>query len=138
MSKQKITKETLPPIPKIENKYVTVIRHHGDLNKATTADGFEVYRTDYILFPKWSPFPVKCCPYSVHFIFDDPVAKDPIKGFGHYTPMCSCGSPGAIVGSNVYTKLMSPTYNGEMIICLTHMKTFIEAGIGYHADGVQE
>ena len=133
MSKKQIIREQLPPIPKIENKYTQVIRIHGDLNRAKTADGKEVFRADYLWFPEWGIAPIKCCPYSVHFIFDDPV-----KEVGHWTPMCTCGGPAGIVGYGVYTKLMSPTYNGEMIVCLTHMKVFEATGRGIHADGTSE
>ena len=133
MSKKQIMSTELPPMPKIENKYTQVIRHHGDLNKAWTADGKEVYRQDTLWFPEWQMYPIKCCPYSVHFIFDDPIKK-----VGHWTPMCSCGSPAGIVGYGIYTKLMSPTITGEMIVCLTHMKTFEATGKGIHADGMRE
>jgi len=133
MNKRQITSTKLPPIPKIENKYTQVIRVAGDLNRAKTADGKEVVRQDYLYFPEWSPYRIRCCPYSVHFIFDDPV-----KEVGHWTPMCTCGGAAGVVGANIYTKLMSPTVTGEMIVCLTHMATFINTGHGFHADGTSE
>lgn len=133
MAKRKLAKENLPPVPKIENKYTQVVKVLGDLNRAKTADGKEVFRVDSIYFPEYAPYPVKVCPYSLHFIFDDPTTE-----VGHWTPMCSCGSPAGIVGADTYTQLMSPTVTGDMIVCLTHMKTYQETGIGIHADGSTE
>ena len=127
----------LPPPPQIEPKYTKVIRIYGDLNRAKTADGIEVYRQKAIYFPSYSIHPIECCPYSVHFIFDDPLAHKP-EGYGHWTPMCTCGGLAGIVGASVYTKLMSPTATGELLVCLTHMKTFEKLGHGVHADGVGE
>lgn len=118
--------------PVVTPTYVKV-KILGDLNKAKTADGIEVYRQPSIYFPSYSIYPIVCCPYSVHFIFDDPSTKQ-----GHYTPMCTCGSPAGIVGTNVYTKLFEPTLTGELIVCLTHMNTFLATGHGCHADGVTE
>jgi hypothetical protein len=133
MAKKKLVKEKLPEQPKIEAKFTKVIRIAGDLKRAKTADGKFVYRTDSIFFPEYSSYPVKCAPYSVHFIFDDPT-----KTVGHWSPMCSCGSPAVIIGSNTYTKLMAPTITGDLIVCFTHMATFEQSGHGRHADGMPE
>ena len=120
------------PAPSLSPTYVKV-KILGDLNKAKTADGIDVFRQPSIYFPSYSIYPIVCCPYSAHFIFDDPSKEQ-----GHWTPMCTCGGAAGIVGANVYTKLMSPTVTGEMIVCLVHMQTFETTGHGVHADGMPE
>jgi len=126
-------KDVLPEQPKIEAKFTNVIKIVGDLDRATTADGKIVHRVKEIFFPEYASYPVLCAPYSVHFIFDDPTT-----GVGHWTPMCSCGSPAVIIGANDYAKLMSPTNTGDLIVCFAHMMTFESSGHGRHADGMPE
>lgn len=107
-----------------------IIKHRGDLDNATTADGYKVHRQDKLFFEGhgW----VKCAPMDNHFVYDDPAFK---KKRGRWSPMCTCGSPAGIVGYNAYVDNASPTGKfdssvpGEMIICLHH------AQYGKHADG---
>jgi len=110
---------------------IKVIKIVGDLNKANTLDGTTVYRKESLWMGKrWGI--VKCAPYDNHFIFDDPNFS---KHKGRWTPMCSCGSPAGVVGSNVYKNDASPTTRadssnpGMMIVCLHHMQ------FGKHGDG---
>jgi hypothetical protein len=110
---------------------VKVIKVRGDLGEAVTADGMTVHRTKSLWMGEmWGI--VLAAPYDNHFIFDDPNFK---KIKGRWTPMCSCGSPAGVVGSNVYKDDASPTtiadssHPGMMIVCLHH------AQFGKHGDG---
>lgn len=106
-----------------------IIKHKGDLNNATTADGKKVHRRKQIFFDGRM---ILCAPYDNHFVFDDPMST---KLVGRWSPMCSCGSPAVIVGYNAYRKDASPstrdesTAPGEMIVCYIHATT------GHHVDG---
>lgn len=108
----------------------SIIKHRGDLDHAETADGYKVHRQSKIFFKGhgW----VMCASYDNHFLYDDPMAT---KKKGRWTPMCSCGAPGGIVGYNVYAHDASPTNNkestvpGELLVCLHH------AQYGRHSDG---
>jgi len=115
------------PLPKFN---FAIIRHKGDLNHATTADGKRVHRQKSLYFEGHGL--ILCAPYDNHFVFDDPMGK---KLIGRWSPMCSCGSPAVIVGYNAYIKDATPTNKsessipGEMIVCYFHATT------GKHADG---
>ena len=107
-----------------------IIKHRGDLNHAETVDGYKVHRKEKIYFKEHGY--VKCAPYNNHFLYDDPMAN---KIIGRWTPMCSCGSPAAIIGYNAYAGDASPTTRkestvpGELLVCLAH------AQYGKHSDG---
>lgn len=97
----------------------SIIKQKGDPNKATTLDGYEVYRQEKIFIPEMGGF-VRCAPYSSHFVYLDPTNKK-----GRWFAMCTCGSPAVIVGYDAYERDQS--YNeGAMLVCLYH------AQHGYH------
>jgi len=106
-----------------------IVRNQGDLMKATLWDGTVVERQEYIF--DGTEF-VKCAPYELHFIYAAPVTH---KGWGLY---CTCGSIAATAGLNAYSKLVSPTSTGKMIVCIRHTSTKNNVGIGQHADGSTE
>lgn len=106
----------------------SVIKHRGTVNTATTVDGFKVERKERLYFDGHGL--VQCASYDNHFLYIDPSKK-----IGRYSPMCTCGFPGGIVGSLAYRNDASPTTKhestipGQMVVCLIHAQT------GKHADG---
>lgn len=106
-----------------------IVRNQGDLQKATLWDGTVVERQEY-LFDGTEL--VKTCPYELHFIYATPKSH---KGWGLY---CTCGSIAGTVGLNAYSKLISPTSTGKMIVCIRHTTLKQNEGIGRHADGSTE
>jgi hypothetical protein len=128
---------TLPKLNPIK-----VVRFTGDRKSGTTNTGKTVYREDKIYMGKEYGF-VKTANYGPHFIYRDPDMdektgewpKDP-RFTGRWSPMCSCGSPSGIVGSNVYAPDASPTTKndstkpGQMLVCI-----FAAQHGGMHLDG---
>jgi len=97
-----------------------IIRHKGDLTKATTLDGYDVYRQEKLFVEEMGRF-IPCAPYEEHFIYEEPSKK---KGTSSY--LCSCGSVSVIAGISGYEKNASPS--GFMFVCLLH------ATHGHHTD----
>lgn len=97
----------------------SIIKHYNSPNDGETQYGQKVRREEKLFFQ--GRF-IQCAPYSEHFLYDDK--------YGPWTPMCTCGGYGGIVGYNAYKKDASPTDTGEMIVCVIHAET------GRHADGV--
>lgn len=107
-----------------------VVRQIGQKNNATIYVGkrkYGVVRQERLYFEGYGL--VMCAPYDNHFIFDNPS-----KAYGQWTPVCTCGSPAGIVGSNAYKQDASPTTQeqsstpGALIVCLSHAQT------GKHSD----
>lgn len=138
--------------PKLPPKLniIKVLRFTGDRKSATLADGKTVYRSESLWMGKQYGL-VKCSNTSNHFIYHDPDFNHgtgdwptqpngkPFKRFvGRWTPICSCGSPAAVVGSGVYRGSSSPTtavestHPGQMLVCLALMQ------YGIHLDGSHE
>lgn len=111
----------------------SIIKHFNSLNDAVTLDGYTVRREEKLFFSQIGRF-VLCASYDTHFLYIDPLF---IKGVvGRWSPMCTCGSAGALVGYNVYKQDASPSGGsglvpGELLVCMTHAQT------GRHNDGVQ-
>lgn len=102
-----------------------IIRNRGTVNSATTLDGNKVYRKERLILKSFvGAFPegIPCAPYDNHFLYIDPSG---IKG--RWNPMCTCGSPGALVGYDAYKQDASP--QGALLICMSHATT------GRHSDG---
>jgi len=97
-----------------------IIRHKGELNKATTLDGYVVYRDKRLFVVEMGRF-IPCAPYEEHFIYEEPSKK---KGTSSY--MCTCGSAAVISGVSGYKEDASPS--GYMFVCLLH------ATNGHHTD----
>jgi len=120
---------------------VTIVKFTGDRKSGVTNTGKTVYRRDKIWMGKEYGL-VKTAGYGSNFIYVDPDYNEKTgewprgkKYVGRWTPMCSCGSPAAIVGAKVYKGDASPTGRqdsttpGQMIICLS------VANYGHHIDG---
>ncbi len=109
----------------------SIIHHFNSPNEAVTGDGYIVYREDKLYFPEIARF-VRCAPYDNHFIYHDPLYNSKV---GRYTPMCTCGAMGWLVGYNAYKQDASSTNGGsglvpgELLVCSVH------AQAGHHADG---
>lgn len=132
-------------LPKLN--IVKVVKFTGDRKSAQLADGKMVYRSENIWMGKEYGL-VHCSPTGPHFVYADPDFNvktgqwpmdskgRPYKKFiGRYTPLCTCGSPAGVVGSNVYKGLASPTSKldsttaGQMVVCLAMVQ------LGHHLDG---
>lgn len=105
-----------------------VVRSVGDAKRATLFDGTVVTRQDMIYVDGYGL--VKCAPYELHFIYEIPDAETH-KGWGL---MCTCGSIAGVVGLNAYSKFVSPTSDGKMLVCVRHTAVKNNTGIGKHAD----
>ena len=104
-----------------------VIKHHGTPNQAETLDGYKIYRKDRLFLSSFAqdyPEGVMCAPYDNHFVYIDPSPKS-----GRWSPMCTCGSPAAVVGYDAYKKDASA--QGALVVCMSH------AQLGRHSDGSQ-
>lgn len=96
----------------------TTIKHRGDPKSAVTIDGHAVRKEEKVYIPEYSAF-VMCVDYhGEHFVYLDPSTKK-----GRWFAMCTCGSPAAIVGKDVYK-----TETG-LLICMFH------AQYGRHTTG---
>lgn len=107
-----------------------VVRSAGDLQKAKLWDETEVERSELLYVEGYGL--IKCAPYELHFIYEAPKTH---KGWGLF---CTCGSIAGVVGLNAYSKLMSPTATGHMIVCIRHTTLKNNEGLGRHADGSTE
>ena len=107
----------------------SIITHYNSPNEGVTDQGKKVRREDKIyILNHW----VKCAPYDTNFLYADPSIADIV---GRWSPMCTCGSQGGIIGYDAYKKDASPStakessIPGEMVVCFHHAK------YGKHADG---
>lgn len=107
-----------------------VVRNVGDLKAVTLWDGTEVERQEHIFVGGYGL--IRCCPYELHFIYETPKNA---PGWGLY---CTCGSIAGVAGMAAYSKLISPTTSGHMIVCIRHSTLKNNEGIGRHADGSTE
>lgn len=103
-----------------------VVRVIGDLKKATLVDDTVVERVDAIFVEGYGL--VKCIPYELHFIYEVP------KHFKGWKYMCTCGSIAGVAGAKAYSKLITPSGSGLMLVCVRHSTTKSNEGIGHHAD----
>lgn len=109
----------------------SIIKYFNSPNEAVTLDGRKVHREDKIYFHQIGRF-VKCAPYDNHFLYHDPMFNTTV---GRWTPMCTCGAMGWMVGYNAYRQDASPSNGGsglvpgELLVCSIHAQT------GKHADG---
>lgn len=108
------------------------IRSWGDKNSAVTYDGLKVERQDF-LYSKEGYGMVRCCPYELHFIYEDASGKR-----GRWNYMCTCGSIAGIVSYKELKGLMSPTLGEYILVCIAHTASKQNTGIGKHADGSTE
>jgi hypothetical protein len=120
---------------------VTITKFTGDRKSAVTSTGKTVYRQDKLWMGKQFGF-VHCAEYSSNFLYHDP-DFDQQKGewpkgkkfVGRFTPLCSCGAFGVVVGATPYSKDRSATdkeestHPGQMVVCHMHVTT------GVHKDG---
>lgn len=113
---------------KHSGKSPTISRNQGDLQQATLWDGTVVKRQDFIFVDGHGL--IKCAPYELHFVYASP--KEHI-GWGLW---CTCGSIAGVIGTQAYSKLMSP--GGFMLACVRHTTVKNNVGIGEHADGSHE
>jgi hypothetical protein len=107
-----------------------VVRVVGDAKKATLIDGTIVERVEHIYVAGYGL--IKCCPYELHFIYELPKH---LPGWGL---MCTCGSIAGVVGYGAYSRLLSPTASGHIIVCVRHTTVKNNDGFGEHADGSHE
>lgn len=103
------------------DKQIKIVRHAGDLNKVDLEDGTVVYRSKSIDMGVDLGGKIPCSPMDNHFIYKHRY------GDRGWTLWCTCGSPGAIVGYDGYSKDASA--QGAMIVCLQHANTNV------HSDG---
>lgn len=107
-----------------------ISRNVGDLQQAKLDDGTIVKREELIWVDGYGL--IKTAPYELHFVYEAPKTR---KGWGLW---CTCGSIAGVVGLNAYSKLISPTATGHMIVCIRHTTLKNNEGIGAHADGSHE
>lgn len=107
-----------------------IVRSVGDAQRATLWDGTVVHRTDAIWVDGYGL--IKTAPYELHFVYEAPKTH---KGWGLY---CTCGSIAGVVGYGAYSKLLSPTATGHIVVCIRHTTLKNNEGIGRHADGSTE
>lgn len=107
-----------------KNMGFSIIHHRGTVNDATTLDGYEVHRQEFVWIRGYGK--VICPSYDNHFTYLDP---KPVKRGEPYRwfAMCTCGSPAVITGTRAYSHLGSPS--GWMLVC-QHHTTY-----NRHADG---
>lgn len=126
---------------------VTIVRFTGDKKSAVTSTGKTVYRSENLWMGKDYKF-VHCANFGSHFIYHDPDfnsrtgnwpmnsdGSSPKKYLGRWTPLCTCGSPAAVIGSDDYAQWASPTNKsestspGQMLMCISLLN------YGVHMDG---
>lgn len=107
------------------------IRSWGDKNHATTHDGLQVERQDYIFVEGYGM--VRMCPYELHFLFEDKSKK-----VGRWAYLCTCGSIAGVVSYKELKGLLSPELGEYIMVCIHHMATKQNTGLGSHADGSHE
>lgn len=124
-----------------------VVRFTGDRKSGVTSTGKTVYRTDKLWMGKEYGW-VSCAQFGSHFIYHDPDFNQqtgewpldntgrPLPSFiGKWSPLCSCGSPCAVYGTNAYKKYTSPTTKedsttaGQLLMCMAVVN------YGVHMDG---
>jgi hypothetical protein len=140
--------EAIKSIPKLN--IIKVVRFTGDRKSAELANQKLVYRSESLWMGKdWKL--VHCVNSGSHFIYHDPDfdqakgnwpmdrnGRVPKKHLGKWTPVCTCGSPGVVVGSNAYKQWASPTtraestHPGMMLMCLSVLN------FGVHMDGAHD
>ena len=101
-----------------------VVRNLGDLQRATTWDGVVVERKEFLWVEAYGL--IKTCPYELHFVYETSS-----YGWGLY---CTCGSIAGVAGTKAYSKILTPTGTGLMVVCVRHSSTKNNVGIGRHAD----
>lgn len=69
-----------------------IIKHAGQVNQATLADGTIVHRQPVLFVDSdgWYAM-VECAPYDNHFIYENPDTRKGAPGY-----MCTCGSPAVV------------------------------------------
>jgi hypothetical protein len=131
-------------LPKLN--IIKVVRFTGDRKSAVLSDGKAVYRQEKLWMGKDYKF-VHCADFGSHFIYHDPDfnsktgnwptnndGSTPKKYLGRWTPICTCGSPAAVIGSDDYKKWASPTNNiesttpGQLLMCISLLN------YGHHMD----
>ncbi len=65
-----------------------IIRHHGEVKRATTPGNRQVVRQERLFVPEYSNF-VPCAPYDDHFVYENPKVNES-------SYMCTCGSVAVI------------------------------------------
>jgi len=114
-----------------DQKYsFAIIKQFGSPDEATTLDGHKVTRQEELFIHEYGTF-VKCAQYDDHFIYEDPEFS---KKVGRWLHMCTCGSPGIIVGYNAYKKDASK-YSGGLLVCKAYTDSSITQGYGVHQTG---
>ncbi len=103
------------------------IRSFGDKNSAVTFDNVKVERQEHIFVEGFGM--VKVCPYELHFLYEDKSKK-----LGRWSFMCTCGSLAGIVSYKELKGLVSPQLGEYILVCINHMATKQNTGIGKHAD----
>lgn len=91
-----------------------LIKHAGEVKKATLADGTVVNRQSVIFVEEWGVM-VKCAEYDTHFIYPNP---DTSEGSSAY--LCTCGNPAVV----------APPSPAGLFVCLFDLNTGMK---GYHA-----
>lgn len=77
-----------------EPKVISIIRHRGEPQKATTLNGVEVTREQklFVLADSYNKFFV-ATQYDDHFLYDNPALQQP-------SFMCTCGAPAVLIPPN--------------------------------------
>ena len=98
-----------------------IIRRRGTPDRGQLPDGRWVYGQSKFFVEQYNGF-IPVAPYMEHFIYKNP---DDVKGPVY---MCSCGSPGIIVGTSGYILDASP--QGLLMVCMMHSSTGVHQGGG--------
>ena len=107
------------------------IRSWGDKNSAITFDNVRVERQDFIFVDGYGM--VNLTQYELHFLYEDKSKK-----IGRWSYMCTCGSIGGVVSYKELVGLVSPKLGEYVMVCIAHMASKQNSGIGNHADGSTE
>lgn len=77
-----------------EPKIVSIIRHRGEPQEATTLAGVKVSREErlFVLVDKYNRF-YNTIQYDDHFVYDNPTPLQP-------SFMCTCGAPAVLIPPN--------------------------------------
>jgi hypothetical protein len=97
-----------------EPKLISIIRHRGEPQKATTLNGVEVKRERqlFVLADSYNKFFV-AAQYDDHFLYDNPTPQQP-------SFMCTCGAPAVLI---------PPNTSESQFYCMHHYQ------YGVHATG---
>jgi len=109
-----------------------IVRWRGNPTEATLKSGHVVRKEKYIYYrdtnDRW--IAVRASDYhGEHFVYVDPLFNDGV--LGHFSFMCTCGSPAVIVGP-ADAALEDTNCPERLLVCYIYHLTLTKYGHGWH------